>query len=114
MGVDKAGGFEAFFSGKLWKLKTEGDLMKAEDWLNRDFSIAMNGSLIYYSIREGKDLAYYTASDIASSTVSRFDGKCARRFVFNISLPDMGGVQFEPGVFAAESEEHLKQWFDAF
>merc|ERR1719323_1430029 len=61
-------GFKPSFQAKLWKLKAYGDPAKAEDWFERDMWVSKNGSLVYRSIREARDLAYYTAADLASAT----------------------------------------------
>lgn len=106
------GQFDPVFKAKLWKLKTGGDRTKEEDWFERQFSIAKNGSFVYWSQRDGQELIYYTASDLArASPVVVFpDGTAARNNAFTIQLAPNGGVEFDPGEFSAESKEMLDTW----
>merc|ERR550537_788046 len=57
------------FKAKLWKLKAEGNKMSDEDWFEREMWLSKNGSLVYYSKKEDKDLVYYTADDLARATI---------------------------------------------
>jgi len=103
--------FEPIFKATLWKLKGDGDCMKAEDWFERDMWIAKNGSLVYYSPKDHTDLVYYTAADVGRATVTAVeDGKAFKPFAFQVQLPASNGVEFAPGEFAAESEDMKNKW----
>merc|ERR1719382_1006850 len=107
--------YDLLFKAKLWKLKTEGDRNKAEDWFQRDMWIAQNGSLVYFSPKEDRDLVYYTAADVATAKVEKVkDGEACRSFCFRVILPPTKGVEFTPGEFAAESPSQLQQWLSEF
>merc|ERR1719263_1258381 len=62
--------FEPVFREKLWKLKAEGDKMQEDQWFEREMWIARNGSLVYYSKKEERDLVYYTSADLMRATYS--------------------------------------------
>mmetsp|Transcript_108234 Transcript_108234/g.241623 ORF Transcript_108234/g.241623 Transcript_108234/m.241623 type:complete len:705 (-) Transcript_108234:178-2292(-) len=103
--------FEPIFKAKLWKVKAEGDRKKKEDWFLRDMWLAKNGSLVYWSEKESRDLIYYTAADIARASTNKLgDGDAAYPFAFQLQLPPVDGVEFSPGEFAAISEEERSQW----
>jgi len=105
--------FEAVFKAKLWKVKADGDRMQAEDWFERDFSIAKNGSLTYYSPKDERDLVYYTATDMQRAKIQVLqDGQANKPFAFQICLPALDGVEFAPGEFAAESQDMRRTWID--
>jgi serine/threonine protein kinase len=107
--------FEPKFKSSLFKLKTEGDVTKLEDWFERDFWIAVNGSMVYFSPKEDRDLVYYTASDVARAKVTvKDDGETCRKNVFQVQLPPVNGVEFAPGVFSCDSEEQRKKWIAQF
>jgi serine/threonine protein kinase len=107
--------FEPLFKGSLKKLKTEGDKKKAEDWFEREFWIAKNGSMVYYSPKEERELVYYTAADVARSNIIAIpDGQCCNNFVFQVQLPPVNGVEFAPGVFAAADEAARKKWMEQY
>merc|ERR1719254_339203 len=63
--------FEPAFKAVLWKVKAEGDRMKEEDWFEREMWIAKNGSLVYWSKKEDRELVYYTGHDISLATFIR-------------------------------------------
>merc|ERR1712045_931099 len=87
-------GFEISFKEKLWKLRAQGDRTKEEDWFLRDMWITANGSLVYYSPKEERDLVYYTAADLSRAKVEPFTEESSfQRNVFIVSLtPEEGGV----------------------
>jgi len=117
MKVDEDGkdDFAPKFKSSLFKLKTEGDRMKSEDWFERDFWIAINGSMVYFSPKEDRDLVYYTASDVARAKVTMInDGETCRKNVFQVQLPPVNGVEFAAGVFSCDSEESRKKWIAEF
>mmetsp|Transcript_63454 Transcript_63454/g.147868 ORF Transcript_63454/g.147868 Transcript_63454/m.147868 type:complete len:647 (-) Transcript_63454:139-2079(-) len=107
--------FQPSFRAKLWKLKGDGDRTKPEDWFERDMWIAKNGSLVYWSPKENSELIYYTAADVARSTIKELaEGQACRPWAFQVVMPPANGVEFAPGEFAAESEEERKQWIEEF
>lgn len=109
-----AGSFEPLFKAKLWKLKSGGDPAKPGDWFERDMWTSRNGSLVYYSPKDGRDLVYYTSADVAGAKVHRApDGRACRPFAFTVELAPADGVLFDPGEFAAESEEMRSRWMEA-
>lgn len=105
--------FAPVFKGKLWKVKAEGDRKRAEDWFQREMWIAKNGSLVYLSVKEDRDLVYYTGDDLAKATVQEIPNEDAfHPWPFQVQLPPAGDVEFTPGEFAAESEEMRQEWID--
>jgi len=103
--------FAPQFKAKLWKLKTGGDRKKEEDWFMRDMWIAKNGSLVYYSPKEERELVYYTPGDISRSTIRRIeDGEAFRNHAFMVQLAAADGVEFDPGEFSAETAELREEW----
>jgi serine/threonine protein kinase len=103
--------YEPVYKGKLWKLKTEGDRKKPEDWFQREMWVAKNGSLVYFSPKEDRELVYYTAADIAQAKIDKIpEGQACHRFCFRVSLPPINNVEFTPGEFSADSEELREQW----
>ncbi|CAK8999786.1 Kinesin-like protein KIF13B [Durusdinium trenchii] len=117
--------FAPVFKAKLWKVKAEGDRKKAEDWFEREMWIAKNGSLVYWSKKEDRELVYYTADDIANAKFIFLEKDDATHpWAFQVQLAPNSGVEFAPGEFAAESEAlrdrtldgrplpggHLKGW----
>lgn len=110
---DDVSQFEPLFKGSLKKLKTEGDKMKVEDWFEREFWVAKNGSMVYYSPKDDRDLVYFTAADVArANLVTLPEGQSYHKFVFQVQLPPVNGVEFAPGVFAAADEATRKKWMD--
>merc|ERR1740123_3005045 len=108
-------GFEIAFKEKLWKLRAQGDRTKEEDWFLREMWITTNGSLVYYSPKEERDLVYYTAADLGHAQVVKAeDQHSLHQFGLTILLQatGAGGVEFEPGEFAAETEEARQRWID--
>ncbi|CAK9033041.1 unnamed protein product [Durusdinium trenchii] len=97
--------FAPVFKAKLWKVKAEGDRKKAEDWFEREMWIAKNGSLVYWSKKEDRELVYYTADDIANAKFIFLEKDDATHpWAFQVQLAPNSGVEFAPGEFAAESE----------
>lgn len=117
MKVDEDGKdeFAPKFKSSLFKLKTEGDRMKAEDWFERDFWIAKNGSMVYFSPKEDRDLVYYTAADVSKAKLTLInDGDTCKKCCFQVQLPPVNGVEFAAGVFSCDSEESRKKWIAEF
>jgi hypothetical protein len=107
--------FEPIFKGNLWKLKTEGDRMKMDDWFEREMWIAKNGSMVYYSPKDSRELVYYTSADVSRATITALpEGDTCRTFSFQVQLPPVNGVEFAPGVFSCASDNLRKQWIAEF
>merc|ERR1719350_2426806 len=71
--------FAPNFKATLWKVKGEGDKMKPGDWFEREMWVSKNGSLVYWSPKEERELIYYTHADLARATVSKIpDGTSCR------------------------------------
>jgi len=99
------------FKGKLWKLKAEADRMSEGGWREREMWISKLGSLVYRSVKEEKNLVYYTTKDISTAKLTRIpsDQSC-KPWTFQVHLQPHDGVEFEPGDFAAESEDMRENW----
>jgi len=107
--------FKATHKDMLWKVKAEGDRMKEEDWFEREMWLAVNGSLVYYSKKEERDLVYYTAEDISHATFTKLaENESCKPWSFQVRLPAKHGIEFAPGEFAATSEAKRDEWLTAF
>jgi len=107
--------FEPVFKGQLWKVKANGDTLKAEDWFLRETWISRNGSFVYRSARENRELIYYTAADVGRAEVAKLPAeKAVKPFAFEVTLPPCEGMEFQKGQFAAESEEARDKWIEEF
>jgi len=103
--------FQPILRSTLWKLKTGGNSMKESDWLHRDMWVSKNGSLVYHSERENRELVYYASTDVAKAVVKQVGAqKSIRPYAFEVQLPHVDGVEFSPGFFAAESEDMREKW----
>lgn len=112
---DNAEDFTPVFKAKLWKLKAEGDKKKADEWFEREMWISKNGSLVYYSKKEERDLVYYTTADLYRATYTKVaDKDSAKPNTFLVTLPKSGDTEFEPGCFAAETSEMQEKWITEF
>jgi serine/threonine protein kinase len=112
---DNKADFEPVFKAKLWKLKAEGDKKKADDWFEREMWTSKNGSLVYYSKKEERDLVYYTAADLFRATYQKIPDKdSAKPNCFLVCLPKSGDTEFEPGCFAAETADLQEKWINEF
>lgn len=107
--------FEPYLGGRLWKLKTEGDRKYEPDWMMRDMWIAKNGSLVYWSKKEERELIFHTSAEIARATVlvADYDDGC-KRHAFSVRLPPNGDVHVAPSLFAAASAKKRDEWLEAF
>jgi len=115
MKVETGGGFEPVFKGAIWKSKASGDIMKEADWFQRDAWLSRNGSLVYYSVRDQRELVYYTSADVGRAEIVRLPSdKSIKPFAFEVVLAPHSGMEFLPGQFAAESEELRDQWISEF
>lgn len=103
--------YEPIWKTKLWKVKAAGDRMCEAHWLERDVWLSCNGSLVYWSHKEHRELVYYTQDDIRSAQIKVMPKEGSLYpWSFQISLLAKDGVEFMPGEFAAESEEMLDRW----
>eukprot|EP00435_Cladocopium_sp_Y103_P019366 s458_g4.t1 len=115
VGADKKHQFAPIFRAKLWKVKAEGDRRKAEDWFEREMWVAKNGSLVYWSKKEDRELVYYTHEDIHKATFTLIANEDSYiPWAFQVNLPPSGEVQFAPGEFAAETEAMRDCWIEEF
>jgi hypothetical protein len=107
--------YEPVFKDRLWKVKADGDRMKEGDWFERDMWLSKNGSLVYWSKKEEKELVYYTHSDLAHASIVIIpDGQSFKPWTFQVHLPTSGDMTFAPGEFAAESSEMRDKWVAEF
>ncbi len=98
--------YQPVFERELWKLNSDGDTMKEEDWTLRKMWLAKNGAFCYYSKKEGKELMYYRPDDIRYVKYRKLaDKESCKKHSFELTLKAVDGVEYAPGVFAAESEE---------
>merc|ERR1719350_342779 len=103
--------FEPAFKAKLWKVKGQGDRTKESDWFLREMWIAKNGCLVYHSVKDERDLVYYTHADLSrAKLVSVPNEDSFRPWAFEVQLPPANGVEFSPGEFAAENDEMRSRW----
>jgi len=103
--------FESVFKAKLYKLKAEGNKMNPEDWFQRDMWIARNGCLVYYSVKEERELVYYSAADFSRAQIKEIPNEESHYpWAFSVQLATNNEIEFQPGEFAAESEDLRKQW----
>mmetsp|Transcript_62375 Transcript_62375/g.118423 ORF Transcript_62375/g.118423 Transcript_62375/m.118423 type:complete len:667 (+) Transcript_62375:40-2040(+) len=108
--------FAPVFKANLWKLKAEGDRMKPEDWFEREMWVAKNGSLVYYSKKEERDLVYYTSEDLSRATYTKLkpEDSC-KPYTFQVHLAQCDDdVEFAPGEFSTETEEMRDRWIAEF
>jgi len=103
--------FQPLLRSTLWKLNTGGDAMKESDWLSRDMWVSNNGSLVYYSERESRELIYYNSTDVAKAALKSVGvGQSIKPYTFEVQLPPVDGVEFSPSFFAAESADMRDKW----
>jgi len=108
-------GSSSIFKGMLWKLKQEGDLMKDQDWFHREHWINSDGSLVYYSKKEERNLVYLSAFELRRADITKIpESESVKPWSFRIQVPQDGGVKYAPGEFAADDEKFLNEWLDAF
>lgn len=97
----------------LWKLNTDGNPRRPEDWLQRNMWLAADGSLCYHSKKEGKALVYFSGTDIRSCTVKALGPEEAiLPNAFSMQLPPAGALEFEPALFAAKSLIERDNWLE--
>lgn len=97
------------YKGILWKLRVNGVPANREDWLKRLYWVDTNGALVYWSMRDKQELAYYSAEVISRAEFTKLqEGTMARRWVFQIWV--QGPVAGSPGWFSAQSEDIRDDW----
>jgi len=103
--------YEPIFKATLWKVKAAGDRMLEEHWFQREVWLSRNGSLVYWSHKEHRELVYYTTEDIARAEIKIMpnDSSC-KPWAFQVCVAAQDGVEFAPGEFAAESREMRDRW----
>mmetsp|Transcript_46571 Transcript_46571/g.73603 ORF Transcript_46571/g.73603 Transcript_46571/m.73603 type:complete len:144 (+) Transcript_46571:2-433(+) len=107
--------FEPIFKDVLWKVRAGGDRMSAADWFQREAWLSRNGSLVYWSVREHRELVYYSSADIHRAQIVNLDnGASFKPWSFQVKLPIDDGMEIAPGEFAAESEEMRNRWIQEF
>lgn len=107
--------YQPLFKEKLWKLRADGDRRKEEDWRERETWISNNGSLIYSSKKENRDLVYYTGEDLAKATCNVVPAsESCKPYSFQVILPVVDGCEFAPADFAANSAESRTEWMATF
>merc|ERR1712187_453613 len=115
MGSSSRRDYEPIFRTVLWKLMQGADGRKKEHWFAREMWISINFNFVYYSVRDEKDLIYYSNHDLESATIVRIPpGEVLMPWAFQIVIPPQGGVVFAPAVFAAVSEEARERWIQEF
>jgi len=111
-------GYKPRFKGLLWKLKADGDVNVEADWQQREMWLSKNGSFVYWSAKEERDLVYYTAPDTAHATVSAASETSSAcppdSWRFQVALTPAGDMELQPGEFAAASLELREAWLKEF
>ena len=99
--------YQAHFKDILFKVKTDGDLMNEKDWFEREMWLAANGTLVYFSKREQRELIFYTAEDIARVSMEQVpDQSSCKQFAFKAQLrSDASKIEYAPAIFAARTAE---------
>ncbi|CAK0850960.1 unnamed protein product, partial [Prorocentrum cordatum] len=113
--VGESAGFDCTpaFRSKLWKLRADSDPGQSANWFERDMWIPQDGSLVYLSVKEERELIYYTPGDLASASIVELDGTdSCKPWGFRVVLPAKDGVEFAPSTFAAESRDLRAQWVE--
>jgi len=112
---DHAGQYDPAYQGMLWKLKAEGDAMEPLDWFERTMWLSNNGSLVYYSPKEKRPLVYYMAADVLRASLKKLPTQdTCKPFAFEVHVSPSGGMEFAPGVFAANTEKDRDRWINEF
>mmetsp|Transcript_48011 Transcript_48011/g.135643 ORF Transcript_48011/g.135643 Transcript_48011/m.135643 type:complete len:670 (-) Transcript_48011:25-2034(-) len=107
--------YDPVFKASLWKARANGDRMQQGDWFEREMWIAKNGSLVYWSKKEERELVYYTHTDVARARLSAVPpGRSCRPWAFEVLLAGVDGMEFTPGCFAAQSEGDRDRWISEF
>lgn len=99
--------------GIIWKVLRNGRRSEdgPENWLERDVWIAKNGSLVYYSVAEGRNLVVWTPGDLATASITALPEDAAvKPWAFQIHPANREGVVFGPSTFACRSSEERDLW----
>jgi len=104
--------YEPVFRAVLWKREPH----LSGPWVAREMWISVNFNLVYYSVKEDRDLIYYTAQDLSRATIVRVPNGSngSMPWIFQVVIPPQGGVEFAPGEFAAVSDEARESWIQEF
>jgi len=99
------------FKTMLWKLKQNGSHKQESDWLEREYWITRNGSLLYFSKTEGKTLLYCTKQDLQNGIIEELrDEDSCRPWMFRVHPQPSDGTELLPTDFAATSEAGRQFW----
>lgn len=103
-------------NGVLFKLNSDGELMRPEDWLKRDFWLSKNGGLCYFSKKENRALVLLDSTLVKCAVLTPLTEKNAGvPWAFEVRLPAFeDGIESKPEYFAAVSEEELTTWLKMF
>jgi len=98
------------YKGVLFKLNSNGDPSKADQWIRRDMWVAQNHSLCYFSQKEDKKLVLIDGSQLVKASLETMDS--ARPFAFRCIVSE----DKESGVYglAAESQKEMDDWITHF
>jgi len=105
-----------FHNGVLYKLNSDGDIMRVEHWLKRDFWLARNGGLCYFSKKENRAQVLLDSALVKACVfVPLSDSESGVPWAFEVQLPCMeDGVQSKSEFFAAVSESERTMWLEKF
>jgi len=107
--------FEPLWQSFLWKLKFEGDPHNEAHWFHRKVWLSKNGSLVYWSDRENRELIYLTSAEIARVSVMKVhQADACKPWAFKLVLPPNGDFDFAPCIFSCESLDQREDWIRAF
>merc|ERR1711865_185670 len=56
--------YEPRFKSTLWKVKSGRDRMCEDHWLEREVWLSVNNSLVYWSLKDHRELIYYLPEDV--------------------------------------------------
>merc|ERR1712008_361597 len=71
--------------------------------------LAKDGAFCYFSKKEDKELQYYKSEDIKSVICAEVpEGESCKAFTFTLTLKPTDGLEYAPGVFAADNEETMR------
>lgn len=106
--------YEPIFKSNLRKVKKGGDRMLEEHWFGREVWLARNGSLVYWSHKDHKELVYFTAEDVTKAKVLFIPNDISfYPWTFQVCLFD--GQDFIPAAeFSAETEAMRERWQTEF
>ena len=98
--------YNQVYEAQLWKLNADGDPQVPEDWLQRRFWLAKNGSFCYHSAKEGRDLIYYRPEDVRYLKYRKMYGsESCKQYAFELTPAPLDELEYSPGLFAADQEQ---------